>query len=142
MLDVITGIKPQNVYLSVSHPANEGEQLAIELKNRNINPILVEDSAYSLIMKQVDAVVVGTDAILDNSFINKTGTLSLALVSQYFSKPFYVVGCICKYLDKDAKKLFKIEQKPQEEISSVNCRRINRYFEEIPNKFANKIFVR
>ena len=142
VLDVITGIKPQNVYLSVSHPANEGEQLAIKLKNRNINPILVEDSAYSLIMKQVDAVVVGTDAILDNSFINKTGTLSLALVSQYFSKPFYVVGCICKYLDKDAKKLFKIEQKPQEEISSVNCRRINRYFEEIPNKFANKIFVR
>ncbi len=142
VLDVITGINPQNVYLSVSHPANEGERLAIELKNRNINPVLLEDSGYSLIMQQIDAVVVGADAIFDNSFINKTGTLSLALLSQYFSKPFYVVGCICKYIDKDAKKFFRIEEKPQEEISSVNCKRINRYFEEIPNRFANKIFVR
>jgi len=142
VLDVIVNIKPQNVYLSISHPANEGERLAVELKNRNINPILVEDSGYSLIMKQTDAVVVGADAIFDNSFINKTGTLCLALISQYFSKPFYVVGCMCKYLDKDAKKFFEIKQKPQEEISSVNCKRINRYFEEIPNKFVNKIFVR
>ncbi len=142
VLDVITGINPRNVYLSVSHPANEGERLAIELKNRNINPVLLEDSGYSLIIQQIDAVVVGADAIFDNSFINKTGTLTLALLSQYFSKPFYVVGCICKYIDKDAKKFFRIEEKPQEEISSVNCKRINRYFEEIPNRFANKIFVR
>ncbi len=135
-------IKPKSVHLSVSHPAKEGEKLAGLLMEQNIKPVLFEDSAYSIAMKYADAVVVGADAIFDNYFINKTGTLSLALLSKYFNIPFYTVGCVCKYLDVEAQKFYKINKKPENEISDINCERINRYFEEIPFEFVNKMFVR
>ena len=142
VFDTICEIKPKNVFLSVSHPAREGEKFALKLKQNGIEPVLFEDSAYSLILRDVDAVLVGADAIFDDSFFNKTGTLSLALLAREFEVPFYVESCFCKYLNKEKKKFFSVEHKPESEISSVNCKRINMYFEEIPLKFVDKIFVR
>ncbi len=142
VFDALIKINPDKVYLSVAHPACEGEQNALKLMENGIKPVLFEDSAYSLIIKDIDAIIVGADAIFDESFVNKTGTLYLALLSREFNVPFYVVSCGCKYLDKSKRVFFKIQNKPEDEISNVKCERINAYFEEIPIKFVNKMFVR
>ncbi len=142
VFELIKTLRPKKVFLSLSHPAKEGEVLAKLLNNCDIKPVLFEDNSYSCVLKEIDAVVVGADAIFDNSFFNKTGTFSLALMSRYFNVPFYVVGCSCKYLNKRAQRFFKVARKPENEISDLDCERINIYFEEIPNSFVNKMFVR
>ena len=142
VFDTLVKAEPKRVYLSVAHPACEGEKNALSLMENGIEIVLFEDSAYSLIMSDVDAAVVGADAIFDKSFVNKIGTLSLALLSREFNIPFYVVSCRHKYLNKSRRVFFKMQNKPGNEISTVECRRMNVYFEEIPLKFVNKMFVR
>ncbi len=139
--DTLLLIKPERVYLSVAHPAKEGEMLANRLCKDNIDAVLFEDSSYSLVMKDVDCVLVGADAIFDNTFVNKTGTFSLALLAREFQVPFYVVSCACKYLDSKKRALFKIKDAPKTEVSDSSCFVINRYFEEVPIKFVNKMFL-
>ncbi len=131
----------ERLYLSVAHPAREGEKMADRIvSKKSAECVLFEDSGYSLIMRNVDAVVVGADAIFDDAFVNKTGTLQVALLARYYGKPFYVVGCLCKYLDDKAKKLFKIRPMPAEEISSCGCDRVNYYFESVPLALVNALF--
>ncbi len=137
--DLIVKLKPR-VYLSVAHPAREGERLAEQLLSNDIEVLLFEDCAYSLIMREVDAVVVGADAIFNDSFVNKTGTLSLVMLAKKYSKPFYVIGCRCKYLDETSAGLYSIKEMPQEEISTLGCRVVNRYFERVDLALITKLF--
>ncbi len=142
VFDAVVKIKPKKVFLSVSHPAKEGEMLALQLKRNDIEPVLLEDSAYMHIFGDVEAVLVGADAVFENEFVNKTGTFCLALLAEEFNVPFYVISCECKYLDKDKEKLFRINDMPEDEVSGIDCKRINRYFEKVPLKYVNKMFVR
>ncbi len=137
---LLYALMPERVYLSVAHPAREGEALAKKLKKSNIEPVLFEDSAYSLVLRDVEAVIVGADAVFDDAFVNKTGTLNLALLARHFGKPFYVVGCLCKYLDDKSRKLFKIRPMHPEEVSDLGCERLNYYFEEIPLALISAFF--
>ncbi len=142
VFDLLVMLNPANVYLSIAYPAKEGELCAYNLSLKGINAVLFEDIAYSLVMKDVEAIVVGADAVFDDSFVNKVGTYYLALLSKEFSVPFYVVSCDCKYLDSRGRKFFNILPMDENEISAIECKRINKYFEHIPISYVNKMFVR
>ena len=54
---------------------------------------LVLDSAMGTIMEQVDMVLVGAEAVVENGgAVNKVGTFSLACCAQACRKPFYVAA--------------------------------------------------
>jgi methylthioribose-1-phosphate isomerase len=101
-------------------------------------------------VKEIDCVIVGADALRvfpPLGFINKIGTLHLALAAKEFKKPFYVVANTLK-IDK-RKKLF-IEERPAKEVYqellrkkeiSKKIRIRNPAFDFIPYKFVTKIIT-
>ena len=138
---VIYKIMPEMVYLSVGHPKNEGELFAEELLQNNINVVLFEDVFYSSIIKETQAVLSGADAMFDKYFINKIGTKCLSISANDENIPFFVVADKFKYLSRQYEQYFKLLSMPEAEISKLNCRRVNYYFEHIPNGLIKKFFT-
>ena len=138
---VIYKIMPEMVYLSVGHPKNEGELFAEELLQNNIDVVLFEDASYGSIIKETQAVLSGADAMLDKYFINKIGTKCLSIMANNENIPFFVVADKFKYLNRQYEQYFKLLSMPKVEISKLNCRRVNYYFEYIPNGLIKKFFT-
>jgi len=65
------------------------------------------------LMKHVDLVVVGSDAVRKNGVVNKVGTSLLALAAKENKKPFYVVASTIKF---DRRKKFVVEERPGSEV--------------------------
>ena len=139
--DVIYKIVPNTVYLSVGHPKNEGEIFAEELLKNNIDVVLFEDASYGSIIKETQAVLSGADAMFDRYFVNKIGTKCLSIMAKSENIPFFVVADKFKYLSKEYEQYFNLMPMPETEISSLNCRRINYYFEYISNDLVKKFFT-
>jgi len=138
---VIYKVKPEIVYISVGHPKNEGELFAKELLRHNINVALFEDASYGSIIKVTEAVLSGADAMFDKYFINKIGTKCLSIMANDENIPFFVVADKFKYLSKEYEQYFSLLSMPESEISSLDCRRINYYFEYISNDLVKKFFT-
>jgi len=120
-----------SVYATITEPLEQGVKTAKELTAAGIPVTLITDNAVSHFMKDVDCVVVGTDAIRvvnPKGVVNKVGTRNLALAAAREKKNFIVVGNSLKI---DRRKKFVIEERPDEEI-----------YREISTKISKKIKVR
>ena len=100
MLDTVT--------IGISPPKFEGITLANDLKTRfsDLSITLMEDSMLSgeiIQFSDIDAVVLGCDAIYDDCVINKTGSLNLALVCSHYNKPLFVLGSELKLRNGNCK---------------------------------------
>jgi eIF-2B alpha/beta/delta-like uncharacterized protein len=117
------------VYATITEPLEQGVKTAKELSKMGIPVTLITDNAVGYFMKDVDCVIVGTDAIRvvePNGVVNKIGTKNLALAAAREKKPFIVVGNTLK-IDKREK--FVIEERPPQEIleeisSKINMKKI------------------
>ena len=76
---------PCRLLATASVPGGEGRRLAAEL---GIG--CVEDGDATAVVAEVDAVVVGADAVGLGTFVNKVGTHALARAAQQCSTPFFV----------------------------------------------------
>ncbi|RLI79991.1 hypothetical protein DRP05_02095 [Archaeoglobales archaeon] len=85
-------LKARKINVLESLPEKEGIEMARWLKGRDKEVEIFHDAFVSYAVKNCDLVVVGADTILKNGFINKTGTLPLALVAKHFNKEFYVAS--------------------------------------------------
>ncbi|WP_022670302.1 hypothetical protein [Hippea alviniae] len=141
VLKLLKMIKPQKVYLSISHPAREGELLAENLMKEGIEVVLFEDAAYSLVMRDVEISIIGADAVFDDAVVNKIGSYALALLSREFDVPFYVVANKFKLLSENLRNFYKILRMDKSEISNLNCDVLNVYFEHVPVRLVKKIFM-
>ncbi len=139
VLETLKLTKPERVFVSVSHPAKEGEKLAQELLAEGIDVVLFEDTAYSVVMDEVEVVFIGADAVFDNCVVNKIGSFPLALLADYFKKDFFVLANKFKFLSGDLKKKYKILDMSPSEITTLDCDVVNVYFEEVPLKFVKEI---
>jgi ribose 1,5-bisphosphate isomerase len=131
--------KKIRVYVTETRPKWQGIKTAKELSSMGIPIILIIDSAMEFFMKDVDMVIVGTDAIRKEGFVNKIGTYPLALVAQKHKKPFYVVGGTLK-LDK-RKKLI-IEERDPDEVFTEHMKTLevrNPAFDVTPWKFVKRV---
>lgn len=109
------------VYILRSLPGGEGEICYNELIRQNIKVHIIEDFEAVLYINHCDGCIVGTDSILANgNIINKIGSFNLAILSNYFNKPFYVLADRTKYsnLSKFNKKSFNERAQLFEEINS------------------------
>jgi len=86
------------VIVTESRPKLQGMLTAKDLLKAGIKVTYCVDSAIGWVMKKVDRVLVGCDAILaDGSIVNKIGTFPIALVAEKFSVPFLVAGETLKF---------------------------------------------
>jgi len=127
------------VYATETEPKNQGIKTARELAEMKIPVILIIDSAIEYFIKDVDIVIVGTDAIRKEGIVNKIGTYPLAVVAREHKKPFYVVGNTLK-LDK-RKKIIIEERSPHEvyieHMKTLEVR--NPAFDITPLKYVKRI---
>jgi len=87
-----------SVYVTESRPIGEGLITAEALSRMGIKTILVVDSAVRFVMKKVNKVVVGADAVAANgAVVNKIGTSLVALAAKEARVRVYVAAGTYKF---------------------------------------------
>jgi translation initiation factor eIF-2B subunit delta len=125
--------KNLRIICTESRPMNEGIKFAKKLGEAGIKVELVTDSAIYNYLKVANIAIVGGDAIVENGLVNKTGTLGIALASNYYNVDFYSLCGTEKILPIGYN--LKISKKNPEEIISYkikNVTPINFYFDITP----------
>ena len=102
-----------SVIATLTKPLEQGIRTAKELAKEKIPVTLITDNAVGYFMKDVDAVLLGADALRKQGVVNKIGTSLLALAAKRYRKPFYVVADTLKL---DRRRKFTIEERPANEV--------------------------
>lgn len=126
------------VYILESKPLGEGLKTAVELSKSKIKVVLIPDLAFAFYIKNVDAVIVGADAILKGGFINKIGTYPLAEAAKRSNVSFFVVADTFKIDLKNEQ--YPIEFGKKEDLCGDQCPNVDirvPYFEITPNNLAS-----
>lgn len=92
-------LKARKINILESKPEKEGIDMARWLKGRDKEVEVFYDAFVGYAVKKCDVVVVGADTILKTGFVNKTGTLPLALTAKHLNKEFYVASPSYKLID-------------------------------------------
>jgi translation initiation factor eIF-2B subunit alpha len=103
------------VLIPESRHDGSGYVMARHLTSNGVPCSMIMDSAVAHLMDQVDIVLVGAEAIVENGgIINKMGTYQISLVAKALSKPFYVLAETFKFT-----RLFPLTQRdfPQQQVS-------------------------
>jgi len=79
------------VFQTRSIPGDEGVISQRNMESLGIKVSLTDDEKVSEIIHKTDIVVVGCDAMLDDKFLNKVGTLRIAQLSEEHRKPFMII---------------------------------------------------
>jgi methylthioribose-1-phosphate isomerase len=146
--------KKIHVFVDETRPRLQGARLTSwELKQLEIPHTVIVDGASGYIMRtnRIDACLVGCDRIASNGDVaNKIGTFNLALAAFAHGVPFYSVGprtTIDMSIDRGED--IPIEERPDEEVSTINGRRIlpqgvrvaNPAFDVTPAKYITGIIT-
>ncbi|MCH7653675.1 MAG: S-methyl-5-thioribose-1-phosphate isomerase, partial [Chloroflexi bacterium] len=118
-----------HVYATETRPFMQGARLtAWELVRARIDATLIPDSAAGQLMRRgkVHAVILGADRIAANGDVaNKIGTYSLAVLAKEHDIPFYVAAPTSTIdLSLPSGDDIPIEERPAEEVTHINGRRI------------------
>ena len=137
--------KKIEVYATETDPLEQGVKTANELAKAGIPVTIITDSAAGYFMPEMDCVIVGTDAMRKEGFVNKIGTYLLALAARDNRKPFYVVGDTMKI---DRRRKIVIEERPVKEIYRELVRPVkkgvkvkNPAFDITPWKFVTRVIT-
>lgn len=144
LLELFIRLKKVNPKLEIilceSRPKFEGRIFAKKLLKNHIQVELITEAMIFLATKNVDAGMIGADAILKNGcVINKVGSSLIAISCKNFNKPFYVISDKSK--QKSTNK-FNQKEMPPEEIwrhSQKNLLVKNFYFEKIDKNLITEI---
>jgi translation initiation factor eIF-2B subunit delta len=130
------------IIIPESRPSNEGKLMTRELLEAGLKVELITDAMTGKYISVVDAVIIGADAVLKNgNVINKSGSLSLAVLCKYFKKPFYVLATKSKFINKIK---YKVVQENPEKVWNYkhpNLVTSNIPFEEIDSKLITRRFI-
>lgn len=90
--------KKIKVYCTETRPKWQGRITAKELVKNNVDTINIVDSCVRSVIKDVDMVIVGGDAIsARGNLINKVGTGAIAIIAKEFKVPFYSAVEMAKF---------------------------------------------
>ncbi len=84
-------VKPK-IYQTVSRPTSEGKNQAKILSSLGYEVNYIEDVTVGKFLSLIDFALTGADGIRSNHFINKAGTLMIALACKRFGIPYYVIS--------------------------------------------------
>ncbi|MDO5844263.1 MAG: ribose 1,5-bisphosphate isomerase [Methanocorpusculum sp.] len=110
--------KDIEVYATEVRPWNQGRLTIKTLNDNKIPTTYIVDSAVRSMMKDVDLVIVGADAITVNgAVVNKIGTSQIALAAHEARKNVIVTAETYKFAPRTILgELIQIEERPQNEI--------------------------
>jgi translation initiation factor 2B subunit (eIF-2B alpha/beta/delta family) len=126
--------KSSRIFLSEAYPDREGEKLGEELAPLGYTVTLFADDARYHYLKRVDLVLLGSDWVAEDSFMNKIGTTCLTLAAVNESKPVIVVADQSKLVPSK----FRREFSANRVRLSKNLYREVCLFEEVDNQFVDK----
>jgi translation initiation factor 2B subunit (eIF-2B alpha/beta/delta family) len=146
IIEVLKLWKQQNKNIKVtvceSRPKFEGRIAAKELAKNGLETCLIAEVLMAKFIQQTDLVLIGADKILkDGSVINKTGSLSSAIIAKYYKKPFVVAASKEKILQQTN---LLIKKENPKEILSKQIKKLNPvniYFEAVPKRLITKIIT-
>ncbi len=138
------------IFQTQSAPANEGEDQATFLMKTGHDVTFITEAAVNRNIGEIDMAILGSDGIYNKNFVNKTGSMILALLFQFYQKPVYVVSDSRKVIDDEKipasirEKFWSEPNRTADEIwknapKNVNIR--NHYFEKIPNSLVSSLFT-
>lgn len=122
------------VYCPESRPKNEGILLAKSLAENNIDVSVMTDATLFSIIKKVNALIIGADAITEKGVINKIGSYPLVKLATQQKIPVYCLFHSYKLIppnfnlgNEPKKPATDILEKEQENITVINF-----YFDSTP----------
>jgi translation initiation factor 2B subunit (eIF-2B alpha/beta/delta family) len=131
------------VHLVKSGPGNEGEKLAKEIAQAGIKVILFPDVDMVRAIQNSTFVLMGCDRIMQESFINKTGSHAACIIANDFDIPVYLASDTFKVLLK-RDYLLRYDHENPREITDFEHEKLkiqNIYFEEVPLKYVSKVIT-
>ncbi|MBU2512583.1 S-methyl-5-thioribose-1-phosphate isomerase [bacterium] len=145
---------PFKVFADETRPLLQGARLTSwELQQAGIDVTLITDNMAGHLMSKglIDMVIVGTDRVAANGDVaNKIGTMSVAILANYFNIPFYV-SCPSSTIDfKTASgDDIEIEERNGEEVTSFGNKRTapegiqtrNPAFDVTPNRLVTGLIT-
>ncbi len=129
------------VYCSESRPLNEGTRFLEELTSHGIQCVLITDAGIMGTLQKMNLIITGADRICEDSYINKAGTLALALGASAYKVPFYMAAETGKIL-KETDFAVRFYPEDPKEVYTGKTRKLkaeNFYYESIPLKYVSKI---
>lgn len=133
----------ERVIVCESRPLLEGRRLATDLAEAGIKVALITDAQVFSRMREVDGVLFGADAVLeDRSVVNKVGTAILALAARHFGKRITAVADTLKFARSGIRYAVHREANPTSEVwddPPPGVRVMNEYFEAVPAELTNEI---
>jgi len=129
------------VFFTESRPNYQGRLTAKDLSKIGVDATMIVDSAVSVIIKNIDSVFVGCDAITaEGNLINKIGTRQIAMISNLHNTPFYSASHLLKFEPKTIMGFFEeIEYRKEDEVWDKAPRGIkifNPIFDETQKKYV------
>ena len=127
-----------------SRPMYEGRKQAQELAAHGFEVSLITDTGYTVLMDDIDLVILGADSVWADCFVNKTGSWAIALIAARHDKPVYVLADSRKLTPAPMPPdLITPGNRPSQEIWEFppeHVRAINHYFEAIPTRNITLFF--
>lgn len=107
-----------------SLPGGEGEEMMFSLNKKNIFSSLVEDHEVGKYLAKTKKILISCDALFENKFINKKGTLSLVQHANQMNIPVFVIASPLVYVNINFIDSVKVDEKLFEEIPLSNVKLI------------------
>ncbi len=98
------------VVVAESRPRLEGEAMATRLRERVPGVALTHDAALPGLCTRSSLVLLGADAVLEDAFVNKAGSLALCLAAREAQAPCLVVTTSHKVLRPEARPFFRLPE--------------------------------
>lgn len=128
----------ETVYVGESRPRREGVSMAQRLAGRGVDVVVVVDALLPSLVRELDAAVVGADAVTPEGIVNKVGSYPLALACRHARRPFIVVASVRKIIPFTP-------PVPEENVQELNLPAgidgLNRYFETVPWNLITAVVV-
>lgn len=124
-----------------SRPMFEGRLQADRLKDCGHHVTVITDALAANQIASVDFVLLGADKIYKDTFINKSGSLAIALACRHHKKPCYVMADSRKKVMDLSSNDENMLRKPDKEVwqnAPENINIINQYFEEVPHNLITE----
>lgn len=129
-----------SIYNTETRPLFQGRKTAKELSKAGIKVTNFVDDAADIALKQVDLVLLGADALLEDSVINKVGSGMISELAKNHKVPVYIVADSWKYSHKSV----KLEQRDFKEVWNPKQNKIhveNPAFEAIDLRYITGIIT-
>ena len=138
------------VYQTFSSPAGEGKIQAEYISSLGFDLKFIHEDTIDKFIEDIDIAIMGADIIAGDEFLNKSGTLSIALMLKYFDKPVYVLADSRKVITTSVlpenlrKGLLTEKEKPAEELwdnPPEKVKPVNYYFGMTPNDLITGFYL-